>query len=69
MAKLNITLIQNKLTKRLGRKATQNDIADILGVSQVTIHNLIKNENSKALEILERASEVLKIPMEKLVIK
>ena len=66
--KLNLDLIQRKLTRKLGRKATQNDIADLLGVTQAAISKM-KYRDYDTLEMLTKASNVLKLPIEKMIVK
>ena len=67
--KINLELIQRKLTKKLGRRATQKDIANLLGVSQVAISKMIKKDSNKALGMIYKASKTLKTPIDKLIIK
>ena len=66
--KLNLDLIQRKLTRKLGRKATQNDIADLLGVTQAAISKMQYKDNN-TLEMLTKVSNVLKVPIEKMIVK
>ena len=67
--KINIELIRTKLTKKLGRKASQQDIAELLGTNQVHIHRMLKTKDSKLLDILSAASKKLNIKLEKLIIE
>ena len=66
--KLNLELIQRKLTRKLGRKATQNDIADLLRVTQAVISKMQYKDNN-TLEMLTKVSNVLKLPIEKMIVK